>query len=144
MNLETIIDTLSWHKIWQLSGYNPTRAKQKTSQETQKSLQKLLEPTRKPQVIYTDNSLEFGKSCEELSWNHLRQHRTDRKQMGLLRELYAGLRKGFLQYCCNQVWVTNGGRIPWNVLLSAKCSRPVVWWEKHHMKGGSECHFKDQ
>ena len=26
--------------------------------------------TRKPKVIYTDNSLEFGKSCEELSWNY--------------------------------------------------------------------------
>ena len=31
---------------------------------------KFLEPTRKPKVIYTDNSLEFGKSSEELSWNH--------------------------------------------------------------------------
>ena len=31
---------------------------------------KFLHPTRKPKVIYTDNSLEFGKSCEELSWNH--------------------------------------------------------------------------
>ena len=38
---------------------NPTRAKPKTSQETQKSLMKFLEPTRKPKVIYTDNSLEF-------------------------------------------------------------------------------------
>ena len=44
--------------------------KAKTSQDTQKSLMKFLEPTRKPKVIYTDNSLEFGKSCEELSWNH--------------------------------------------------------------------------
>ena len=44
--------------------------KTKTSQETEKSLQKLLEPTRKPKVIYTDKSLEFGKSCEDLSWNH--------------------------------------------------------------------------
>ena len=25
---------------------------------------------RKPKVIYTDNSLEFGKACEDLSWNH--------------------------------------------------------------------------
>ena len=24
----------------------------------------------KPKVIYTDNSLEFGNSCEESSWNH--------------------------------------------------------------------------
>ena len=42
----------------------------KTSQETQRSLQKFLEPNRKPKIIYTDNSLEFGKSCEGLSWNH--------------------------------------------------------------------------
>ena len=41
--------------------------KTKTSQ---RSLQKFLEPTRKPKVIYTDNSLEFGKACEDLSWNH--------------------------------------------------------------------------
>ena len=44
--------------------------KNKTSQETQTSLQKFLEPERKPKVIYTDNSLEFGKVCEDLSWNH--------------------------------------------------------------------------
>ena len=44
--------------------------KTKTSQETQRSLQKFLEPDRKLKVIYTDNSLEFGKACEDLSWNH--------------------------------------------------------------------------
>ena len=44
--------------------------KPKTSQETQRSLQKFLEPNRKHKVIYTDNSLEFGKACENLSWNH--------------------------------------------------------------------------
>ena len=42
--------------------------KTKTSQETQRNLQKFLEPERKPKVIYTDNSLEFGKACEDLSW----------------------------------------------------------------------------
>ena len=44
--------------------------KTKTSQESQRSLQKFLEPERKPKVIYTDNSSEFGKACEDLSWNH--------------------------------------------------------------------------
>ena len=44
--------------------------KTQTSQDTQKSSQKFLEPTRKTKVIHTDNSLECGKSCEELSWNH--------------------------------------------------------------------------
>ena len=41
--------------------------KTKTSQETQRSLQKFLGPDRKPKVIYTDNSLEFGKAYEDLS-----------------------------------------------------------------------------
>ena len=41
-----------------------------TSQETEKSLQEFLKTTRKPEVIYTDNSLEFGQACEGLSWNH--------------------------------------------------------------------------
>ena len=42
----------------------------KTSQETERSLQKFLEPSRMSKVIYTDNSLEFGKACADLSWNH--------------------------------------------------------------------------
>ena len=48
--------------------YHP--CKTKTSQETEKTLRKFLEPSQKPKVIYTNNSLQFGKSCEELSWNH--------------------------------------------------------------------------
>ena len=60
--------------------------KTKTSQETQRSLQKFLKPDRKPKVIYTDNSLEFGKACEDLSWNHCTSTHADQKQMGLLRE----------------------------------------------------------
>ena len=44
--------------------------KNKSWQETEKSLRKFLEPSQRPKVFYTDISLEFGKSCEELSWNH--------------------------------------------------------------------------
>ena len=64
MNHETIIDTLSWCKILPHNGFNLT------SQETERSLRKFLEPSKKAKVIYTDNSLEFSKSCEDLSWNH--------------------------------------------------------------------------
>ena len=60
--------------------------KTKTSQETQRSLQKFLEPERKPKVIYTDNSLEFGQACEDLPRIIVRQHHTDQKKMGLLKE----------------------------------------------------------
>ena len=55
---------------WAIQWIQSYPSKTKTSQETQRSLQKFLEPDRKPNVIYTDNSLEFGKACEDLSWNH--------------------------------------------------------------------------
>ena len=69
VNLETIIDTLSWCKDLATQWIQSYPCKTKTSQETEKSLQKFLEPSEKPKVIYTDNSLEFGKACEDLSWN---------------------------------------------------------------------------
>ena len=52
VNLETIIDTLSWYKILPLNGSNLIRAKQKTSRETEKSVQSF--SSRKP-VLNTDN-----------------------------------------------------------------------------------------
>ena len=52
-----------------------------TSQETQRKLQKLLEPEKKPKVIYTDIFFEFGKACEDVSWNHCTStpHRSETK-----------------------------------------------------------------
>ena len=37
-----------------------------------------------PKVIYTDNSLEFGKACEDLSWNHCTStpHRSETNVIG--------------------------------------------------------------
>ena len=43
--------------------------KSKTCQWTDRNLRKFFDPSEKPRVIYTDNSLEIGKSCEDLSWN---------------------------------------------------------------------------
>ena len=60
----------SWCKTWPPNGSSRIRAKQKLLRKHKRSLQKFLEPKRKPKVIYTDNSLEFGKACEDLSWNH--------------------------------------------------------------------------
>ena len=80
----------------------------KSSKETQKNLMKFLEPTRKPKVIFTDNYLEFGKSCEDLSWNHCTStpHRSETNGIAE-RNQCAELRKGHLRYCCTQVWMKN-------------------------------------
>ena len=40
--------------------------------------------------------------------------------MGLLREQYAEWKKVRLQYCCNQVWMKNGGQIPYFCERSVK------------------------
>ena len=44
--------------------------KTKSSHDTGKSSSKFLEPSHEPKVENTDNSMEFGKACEDLSWNH--------------------------------------------------------------------------
>ena len=60
----------SWCRTWPPNGSSRIRAKQTLLRKHKRSLQKFLEPDRNPKVIYTDNSLEFGKACEDLSWNH--------------------------------------------------------------------------
>ena len=44
------------------------------SHPCRKGLRKFLERTDKAKVIHTDNPLEFGKACGELSWNHCHFH----------------------------------------------------------------------
>ena len=82
--------------------------KNKTSQETQRSLQKFLEPERKPKVIYTDNSLEFGKACEDLSWNHCTStpHRSETNGIAerALRRVKEGTSAVLLQSGLNESW----------------------------------------
>ena len=89
--------------------------KTKTSQETQRSLQKFLEPERNPKVIYTDNSLEVGKACEDLSWNHCTStsHRSETNGIAerAVRRVKEGTSAVLLQSGLNESW----RQILWNV-----------------------------
>ena len=82
--------------------------KTKTSQETQRSLQKFLEPKRKPEVLYTDKSLEFSKDCEDLSWNHCtsKPHRSE--TIGIAERAVRRAKEGtsavLLQTGLNESW----------------------------------------
>ena len=102
--------------------------KTKTYHKTQKSLQKLLEPTRKPKSPTIP--LNLASPVKNYPGIVVRQHRTDRKRMGLLREQCAESRKGHLRYCCA---IRSGrkmvGGFHGMLLLSAKHSRSLVWWE---------------
>ena len=64
VNLKTITDTQSWYKIWVLNQWFLSYpCKTKSCQETERSLRRLSEPSDKPKVMFTDNSLDFGKGC---------------------------------------------------------------------------------
>ena len=80
----------------------------KTSQETQKSLQKFFGPNGKPEVNYTDNSLEFGKACEDLSWNHCTStpHRSETNGIAewAVRRVKEGTFAVLLQSGLNENW----------------------------------------
>ena len=82
--------------------------KTKTSQETEQSLQKFLEPTRKPKVIHTDNSLEFGKVCEDSSWNQCTStpHRSETNGIAerAVRRVKEGTSAVLLQSGLNEKW----------------------------------------
>ena len=73
--------------------------KNKTSQETQRSSQKFLEPDRKPEVIYIDNSLEFGRTCADIPWNHCTStpHRSETN--GIAERAVRRLKEG-RHLCC--------------------------------------------
>ena len=113
--------------------------KNKTSQETQRSLQKFLEPHRKPTVIYTDNSLEFGKACEDLSWNHCTSTPT---QIRNKRDCWKSSAQSERRY--NQVWMRNGGQIPWNAEPICGTFKISCQMGRHHMKDALENLLKDQ
>ena len=118
----------------------------KNSQETQKSLQKFLEPNRKPKVIYTDNSLEFGKACEDLSWNHCTStpHRSETNGIAerAVRRVKEGTSAVLLQSGLNESWwadsiecytylrniqdLFSDGRRPMKDVLGNHLKRPII------------------
>ena len=72
----------------------------------------------------TDNSLEFGKSCEDLHGIIEHQYLTDPRRMLLLKKRYAEKRTDLQQYCRN----LDGKVVGWfygMLLLSAKRSKPL-------------------
>ena len=108
VNRETITGTQSWYKILPLKEFNLIRAKQKLLMRRKKSLRKFLEPSKKPKVINTDNSLEFGKACEELSRNHVTStpHRSETNGLAerAVRRVKEGTTAVLLQSSFDEKW----------------------------------------
>ena len=118
--------------------------KTETSQETQRSLHKFLEPDRKPKVIYTDNSLEFGKACEELSLNHCTctPHRSETNGIAgrAVRRVKEGTSAVLLQSSLDENW----WQILWNVTPICETSQIYYLMGRRLMKDVLGNHLNDR
>ena len=81
----------------------------------QRSLQKFLVPDRNPKVIETDNSMEFGKACEDLSWNHCTStpHRSETNGIAerTVRKVKESTSAVLLQSGLNENWLAENHSI---------------------------------
>ena len=118
--------------------------KTKTSQETERSLQKFLEPDRKPKVMYTDDSLEFGKACEDLSWNHCTStpHRSETNGIAerAVRRVKEGTSAVLLQSCVNENWWADS----MECLLFCDMLQISYLMGKHRLRDVLGKHLKDR
>ena len=115
----------------------------KTSQETEKSLRKFLEPSEKPKVIYTD--IQFI-GIWQILWRSRHGiiellHLIDLRRMVLLKKAVRRIERR--DVCCTVAIRLGWKMVGWfygMLLPSAKCSRPSWQMEKLLIKDDSENH----
>ena len=104
--------------------------KTKASQETKRSLQKFLEPDRKPKSFTLTIPWNLANPVKISPGIIARLHHTDHIQMGLLKEQCAEWKMGHLQYCCSIVAIRSErkllGRFYGMFFLSAKRHRSMI------------------
>ena len=108
-NLETITDMQSWCRTWPLNGSCRIRVKQKLHKKPREACKSSWSPrgTQKSFTLTIPwNSAKLVKISPGII---VRQHHTDRKQMGLLRErrVKEGTSAVLLQSGLNENWSAN-------------------------------------
>ena len=108
VNLEIIIDMPSWCWTWPPNGSKHMRAEQKLLRKHKGSCKSSWSQKRKPKVFYTDISVDFGKACEDLSWNHCTStpHRSETNGIAerAVRRLKEGTSAVLLQSGLDEKW----------------------------------------
>ena len=144
VNPETIIGTLSWYKIFLLNGRNLIRAKQNPHMRRKKSFVKFLEPSHRPKVVHTDNSMEFWGACEDSSWNHRTStpHRSETNGIAerAVRRVKEGTSAVLLQSGPDERWWSDSMEC-FAICETSKTSWPMG---KRYMKDDLENHSKGQ
>ena len=72
-----------------------------------KEHEKILGAKQEPKVIFTDNSFEFGKACEDLSWDHCTSTPHSRSETNGIAEREMRRRKR--RYLCTVLLAVKSG-----------------------------------
>ena len=98
----------SWCKTWLLNGSSRIRAKKKLLRKRKRACKSSWSRIGSLKSFYTDNSLEIGKVCEDLSWNHCTStpHRSETNGIAerAVRRVKEGTSAVLLQSSLNGVW----------------------------------------
>ena len=127
-----------------LKGSSRIRAKQKLLRKQKRACKSSWSQIGNLKSFTLTIPLNLAKHVKIFPGIIVRQHHTDREQMGLLREQYAEWKKVRLQYCCNQVWMKNGGQIPRGAILVCETSQIFYLMWRLHTKDVLEKLLKDQ
>ena len=107
----------------------------KTSQETDE-FGKFLDPEENPRVFYTDNSLEFGKACEDLQWDHGASTHHGPETNGMAKRAVRSLKEGHLVlFYCSPDSMNSGGQDPWKVIVICAMSKIFHRMGELHVNG---------
>ena len=117
--------------------------KTKSSHETERSLSKFWEPSHRPKVVYTDNSMEFGKACEGLSWN-LRTSTPHRSETnGIAESAVRRVKESTSAVLLQSGLDESGGLILWNAIAICETSQIYCLMGRRPMKDVLGSHLKD-
>ena len=129
VNRVTIIDMPWWCKTWLLDGFNRICAKQKLPRKRRRACKSSWS---------RQGSLDFGKACEDLSWNHCTStpHRSETNGIAerAVRRVKEGTSAVLLQPGLDENW--------WADSMECCETRKIsCLMGRHPMTGGSECCF---
>ena len=135
----------SWCKTWPLNGFSRTRTRQKLPRRRKGVYESSSNRRKSRKLCFWDNSLEFGKSCEDLSWNHRTStpHRSETNGIAerAVRRVKEGKSAVLLQSGSDERW--------WSDSVECHCQNAKVSeisWQKGklRMKDDVENHSKSQ
>ena len=147
VNLERIIETLSWHKILSFNGFSLICVKQKKLRKRRKSTFGNFSSDQKNQRSFTLTILWNLQNPVKTYHGIIgRRHFIDPRRTSLLNELCEEWKKEHQLHCYSQDWMRDDGQILWNTTAICGTSKTSRRTEKKKlpMKDDLENHSKDR